>query len=135
MTYPIFFWGKSMKIRLQSTPFSLKQLLVSPFAQTLFAEYKSHCSYFSEQYIGLNCICSENNDNLASKTNLALLYQSSFPCRVHTIDESMPYWYPRFWFFGHTIFKQPSFRHFLSNVIGKMLRNSCVKFCGSLSSG
>ena len=49
-------------------------------------------------YTCLNCICSEDNDNLALKTNLAHLYQSSLPCRVHAIDECMLCWYPRFCF-------------------------------------
>ena len=42
------FLVNSMKIWLQSTSFSLKQLLESPVVgQTLSAECESHCSYFS----------------------------------------------------------------------------------------
>ena len=44
----------------------------------------------SEQYTGLNCINSDNNDNLAPKTNLTLLNQSSIPCKW------MPYAFKKF---------------------------------------
>ena len=44
----------------------------------------------SEQYTGLNCINSDNNDNLAPKTNLTLLNQSSIPCKW------MPYAFEKF---------------------------------------
>ena len=45
---PIFFWENFMKIPLLAKPFSLRQLPLRPFRQTLFVECDSHCIYFSE---------------------------------------------------------------------------------------
>ena len=48
------------------------------------------------------CI-SDNNENLAPYTNLALLYHSSVPCRVHSLHIQYC-WYPQYWIFGHITF-------------------------------
>ena len=92
------FWGNSMKIPLQSKPFSFNQLPESLFGQNLFVDCESLCSYFSEQYTGLNCINSDNNDNLAPKKTLTCLYHSSIPRRVHAIHIQYC-WHPRYWIF------------------------------------
>ena len=88
----------SMKIPLQSKPYSFKQLPMSPFEQSIFVECYSHCSYFSEQYTSLNCIFSGNNDNLTPYTNLALIYHISMPCRMHSIHIQYC-WYPQYLIF------------------------------------
>ena len=59
----------------------------------------------SEQYTGLNCIKSENYDDLAPKTNLTLLNQSSIPCKMNALRIQKFY---DIFNFGHTIFKRLS---------------------------
>ena len=108
------FLGKLYENPKQSKPFSLKLLSVSHFGQTLFTECMGHCSNFRKQQTGLNCVCSDNNDNLAPQTNLALLYHSSLPCRVHAIH-FQHCWYLRYQNFGHTVFMKLSFPHLQSN--------------------
>ena len=51
----------------------------------------------SEQYTGLNCINSDNNDNLAPKTNLTLLNQSSIPCKMNALRIQKFYDIFNFW--------------------------------------
>ena len=79
---------ETMKILLQSKPFSLKQLLMCFFWQTRFVECESHCSHFREQYIRSNQFYSGNNNNMAPQTNLPLPYHCSMPCRLHVVYQS-----------------------------------------------
>ena len=89
-----------MKIPLQSKQFQLNKLPTSPLGKPCL--------------LSLNFIYSDNNDYLARKTNLALPNHSSMPCRVHAIHIQYC-WYPQYWIFWHTIFKQ---LYFLQKSIG-----------------
>ena len=72
---------------MQSKPYSIKQLPVSPLGK--LGTY----------------------ENLVHTTNLARLYHSSTPCRVHAIHIQY-FRYQRYWIFEQASFKQLSFLHF-----------------------
>ena len=93
------FWRNSIEISLQSKPFSIKLIPQRPFKKVLFVERWNLSS---------NCLYSGSNENLAPSTNLAFVYHSSMPCRVHA-PHIQYFWYPWYCNFGHAVFKQISY--------------------------
>ena len=116
-----------MKIPLQSKPLSFNQL--PPYRKVLWGKpclLIVRVTAATEQYTGLNCINSDNNDNLAPKTNLTCLYHSSIPRRVHAIH-ILDFLDTQFSSNCHFYICSPLALK-IHNVIGNMLEKCCVIF-------
>ena len=114
------FWRNSIEVSLQSKPFSIKLLPQSPFKKILFVERWNLSS---------NCLYSGSNENLAPSTNLAFVYHSSMPCRVHATHIQY-FWYPQYWIFGFQATSISSFplALIIHNVMENMLKKCCWSF-------